>query len=470
MALVDILERRNLPDEQRVVATGLGTVNPLGLNVPSTVEGLQNMRNGIVRLSKVLGYLIISDVDVGGLVPNFDPLVYFPQVELGKTHRSAQLAYAASVEALIDAGFLSGIPEPKKGSGSYLINVNPERFGVHMGTGVGGSIFSADAEDFLMFQRIQEAMSTSMVKRAIFERIVTPLFIENGRFRLKRSDGTDWILDELPERVATVTAMKLGAMGSVDTVVAACATGSDNIGRLADLIRLGKLDAGIAGGTEAPIHRIGYASFNNMRALNRTHDPETASTPFDKRAAGFVMAEGAGGVVLESLAHARRRGARVYSEFMGYGHTCDAFHDTMPREDGSGNARSIRVALLEAHVNPEEIDYINDHGTSTPKGDSTEPKALLLALGEPAKKIPQSSTKSMTGHLLGGAGGLETVIVIKSMDQGFIPATRNTRDLVTEEYNIIIGEPIQQSLAIVGNNVLGFGGINHFSIWAKWPG
>lgn len=418
-----------LPDEQRIVVTGMGAISPLGLSVEETWSNLVAGKSGIRKMDPPVN----SEVSVAGLVEGFTSSIS-PR-EIKRIHRSAQLSYAATVEALYDAGLLKNLDTLIEGE-SPLVNVDPERIGTRIGTGVGGGSEIAEIEDVIRDKGDTKISAVAMLLL-------------------------------LNERVSTVPSRHLNLRGPVATTVAACATGSMSIVDGIYTIREDDADVMVVGGTEAAIHRIGVGSFNSMRALSRNDEPTEASRPFDEDADGFIMAEGAGILVIENLAHAKKRNARIHTEIIGYGNSADAFHDTQP--SGEGAARAMRIALRKAGIVPKDVHYINTHGTSTPTGDGVEPDALLGVFGEYLVEIPISSTKSATGHLLGAAGGLEAIIATKAIEEGVVPPTLNLHKPIREGVNFVALEAQRRKVDIAMSNSFGFGGINSVLIFRRYP-
>lgn len=401
---------------KRVVITGMGALSPLGGDVASTWCALKQGKSGI-------GPITLFDaskvgVRFGGEVKDFDPASVLDRKEARRMDRFQQLAYAASVEAIRDSGI-----EINAG--------NADRIGVVVGSGVGG------------LQSLTDGF------RTLFER---------GPSRVSPFLITQMVVDLAPGLISIL----LGAKGPNFSTVSACATGAHAIGEAAEIIRRGQADVMVAGGSEAGIVEIGVAGFANMRALStRNDDPSRASRPFDAHRDGFVMAEGAGILILEDLSHAKARGAAIRAELVGYGLTADASHITDPAPGGEGAARAMKMALHGAGMQPREIGYLNAHGTSTPVGDRAETTAIKTVFGDYAPHLPISSTKSMTGHLLGAAGGLESMICVKVLQEGFLPPTINYEFPDPEcdlDYIPNTGRSAVVSTAM--SNSFGFGGHN----------
>lgn len=403
---------------KRVVITGLGAICPIGNNVAETWKAAVE---GTCGIAPIRGFEDeVLPVSVAGQVKNFDPVAAGLTVqEVRHYDLFCQYAVAASLEAMQQSGLVSGE------------NIAPERLGVYIGSGIGGlNTFVAQTKNYL--ERGAKGVS--------------PLFI--------------------PMLIANMgggnTAIKLNAQGPNLTSVAACATSTNTIGEAFLAIQAGRADAIVAGGAEAAIHPLSIGGFANARALSTVSDPTLACLPFDSRRKGFVMAEGAGVVILEELEHAVARGADIIAEVVGYGHTCDAHHYTAPRPDGTVTARCIREALEQAGYREGEALYINAHGTGTAMNDAAETKAIKLALGEEdAKRAVISSTKSMTGHMLGAAGGLELVLSALALQNGIVPPTVGLCEpdpACDLYYTPQKAEKRQIDIAI--SNSLGFGGHN----------
>ena len=365
---------------KRVVVTGLGAVTPLGNSLNEYWEGLLNGRSGIAPIS--LFDASRHACQIAGEVKGFDPHDYVSRKEAKRMDRFAQFAIAASKQTLEDAKF-------------EINDLNAEQVGIIIGTGVGGLKVLEDQQEIYL-SRGPSRCSPFMI----------PMMISN--------------------MAAGLAAIHTGAKGPNSCTVTACAAGSHAVGDAFRLVQRGYAQAMICGGTEAAVTPLGLAGFASARALStRNDDPTRASRPFDKDRDGFVMGEGAGILLLEELEHALSRGAKIYGEIIGYGMTCDAYHMTAPVPGGEGATRAIQLALKDGEISPEQVSYINAHGTSTPANDPTETKAIKQALGESAYEIAISSTKSMTGHLLGGSGGIEAVATAMAVANDKVPPTIN---------------------------------------------
>jgi len=362
---------------KRVVVTGMGCVSPVGNTVPAFWDSLCKGRHGFAPIKQfdTTG----MKVTVAAEVKDFDPTLYMEKSDLRKTDVYAQFAMAAAAQAMDDAG-LDG-------------KVAPEKLGVYIGSGIGG-FHTMATETEKMLTRGPGRISPFFV----------PMMISNI--------------------AAALVAMRYQAQGPCLPVVTACSTATNAIGEAFRAIKDGYAEAVIAGGSEAAITPLAIGGFTSCMALSTRNDPDTASIPFDARRDGFVMGEGAGVLVLESRDHALARGAQIYAEIVGYGHTCDAYHITAPHPEAAGSARMIRQTFEEAGLSPTRELYVNPHGTSTPLNDKVETLALKLALGEDvAYHVPISSTKSMTGHMLGAAGGVEAIAAIQALRTGIVPPT-----------------------------------------------
>ncbi len=400
---------------RRVVITGMGTVNPNANNVPDFLESLKEGRLGVTNVTR----FDVSDFDVkcAGEVKDFDPTAVIEKKECRRLDRFTQFAVVAADEAL-------------KMSGTDLKDLDPYRVGVIIGVGVGGL-------------NITEAEVT--------------------KFNEKRDRvGVFFIPMMIANMAAGTVAMKTGFKGDNFATVTACSSGTHAIGEAFRKIKDGYLDAALAGGSEACISRFAMSGFNNMKALTRESDPAKASRPFDKERSGFVLGEGCGVLVLEEYEHAKARGAEIYAEIAGYGATCDAYHMTSPSPTGEAAAAAIKQAYTEAGLAPEEVDYINAHGTSTHLNDAYETIAIKLALGEEAaRKTVINSTKSMTGHLLGAAGAVEAIATALQLKHGFVHQTLGyaTPDPECDLDYCTEGRRDIEIKTALSNN-LGFGGHN----------
>ncbi len=403
-------------DEQRVVITGLGLMTPLGLTVQETWEGLVAGRSGIgpITLFDATGY----PSRIAGELKGFEPQKYVGFKEARRMARSSQVAVATAQEAIADAGFNNGW-------------ANPERVGVVVGTAMGGFDMAAQQMRVLWQKGWQR---------------VSP-------FALPAS---------IPNMPAFHISRFFGAQGPTTTVTSACATGTQAVGEACELIRRGAADLVIAGGVEALIHEVAFAGFAAMRALStRNDEPERASRPFDADRDGFVFSEGAGILILESLAHARARGARIYAEVLGHASASDAYHIAAPDPTGAGAIRAMRWALEDAGLTPDDVDYINAHGTSTPINDAVETLAIKTLFGEQAYNIPISSTKSMLGHPMGGAGAIEAAVCALIIHHGIIHPTINYETPDPEcDLDYVPNEARRADVRVVLSNSFGLGGQN----------
>jgi len=410
---------------RRVVITGLGTINPCGHNVSQTWDAITAGRSGIGRITN----FDVTDwpVQIAGEVRDWDPSTVLDRRATKRMDRFMQYAAAASYEAVADAAL--------DWNGDGL----GDMAGVFIGTGIGG---------------LAEIVKGSVKFETESYRGLTPFFIPRA----------------LTNLAAGQVAMKLGARGPSLCVSTACATGNHSIGEAWRTIRAGDADLIVAGGAEAAVLPVGIAGFMVMRALsNRNDDPTTASRPFDRDRDGFVMGEGAGVVVLEALEYAQARGAKIYCELVGYALTNDAYHITQPPPGHTGAVRCMRAALKSAGLNGEDVDYINAHGTSTPQNDIHETQAIKAVFGEHAMDLAVSSTKSMTGHLLGAAGGLEAVLTVKAITTGLIPPTatlQNPDEGCDLDYVPGIARESRVDTAL--SNAFGFGGTNASLVFRRF--
>ena len=401
---------------KRVVVTGLGAVTPLGNNLNEYWEGLLNGRSGIAPIS--LFDPSRHACQIAGEVKGFDPHDYVSRKEAKRMDRFSQFGVAASKQALEDANF-------------EINDLNAEQVGVMIGTGVGGLKVLEDQQEIYL-NRGPSRCSPFMIPRMI------------------------------ANMAAGLAAIHTGAKGPNSCTVTACAAGSHAVGDAFRLVQRGYAQAMICGGTEAAVTPLGTAGFASARALStRNSEPTKASRPFDKDRDGFVMGEGAGILLLEELEHALSRGAKIYGEIVGYGMTCDAYHMTAPVPGGEGATRAIELALKDGGLSPEQVSYINAHGTSTPANDPTETKAIKKALGESAYKILVSSTKSMTGHLLGGSGGIEAVATAMAVANDQVPPTINLDNPDPDcDLDYVPHTSREHKVEVALSNSFGFGGHN----------
>ena len=404
-------------DRETVVVTGLGATTPLGGDAASTWAAMLAGRSGVRRLTEPWAEQLPVRIAAPAAA---DPAEIVGRVQARRMDRCEQFALVASREAWADAG----APE-----------IDPERLGVSVTSGIGGIGSTLAAYDILNSKGWQRISPYTV-----------PMLMPNG--------SAGWI------------SMELGAHAGAHALVSACASGAEAIGYGIDMIRSGRANVVMAGGTEAAIMPLNIGAFAVMRAMStRNDDPERASRPFDKGRDGFVLGEGAGMLVLESLSHARQRGARVYAVAAGAGYSSDAYHIAHPAPDGAGVTAAISRALADARVNPEQVVHVNAHATSTPEGDPLEAQALVKALGSAADGVIVSSTKSMTGHLLGGAGAIESVAAICALRDQVAPPTINLEDLDDDVPVDVATEPRPltkrgaEPMAVV-NNAFGFGGHN----------
>ncbi len=408
---------------RRVVITGLGAITPIGNNVQDFWKGIKEGKCGIDEIT----HFDASEykVKLAAEVKGYNPEDYFDRKAAKRLDTFSQFAIIAAKEAWND----SKLDKETE---------NMERVGVILGSGIGGL----------------ETMEREMA--AIHEKgpdRVSPMFIPMN----------------ISNMAAGNVAIELGAKGESIAMVTACASGTHCVGESFRMIKNGYQDVVIAGGTEATITPIGIAGFTNIKALSQATDKNRASIPFDKERNGFVMGEGAGIVILEELEHALKRNAKIYAEVVGYGATSDAYHITSPAPGGEGGARAMKIAMEEANVKPEEITYINAHGTSTHLNDSCETSAIKTALGEASKTVMVSSTKGHTGHLLGAAGGVEAVVCAKSVEEGFVPATINYKVPDEEcDLDVVPNEGRKVEVKYAMSNSLGFGGHNASILLKKY--
>lgn len=410
--------------KKRVVVTGIGAITPIGIGKDAYWQALKLGKSGIDRISK----FDPSDYDtqIAAEVKDFDPNQYIDKKEAKRMDRFTQFAVAASKMALEDAAI-----DTEK--------IDPYRFGVVLGSGIGG---------IETLEKEHEKLLTKGPGR------VSPFFI--------------------PMMISNIGAgqvsMTFGAKGPNTTVVTACASSTNSIGEAFKIIQRGDGDIMITGGAEASITPLSIAGFCSMKAMStRNDDPKGASRPFDKDRDGFVMGEGAGILILEELEHALKRGAHIYGEIVGYGMSADAYHITAPAPEGEGAARAMKNALIDAHIQPEAVDYINAHGTSTPYNDKFETMAIKSVFGEHAYRLAVSSTKSMTGHLLGAAGAIEAIACIMAINDHFLPPTINYTTPDPEcDLDYVPNKGREREVNYALSNSLGFGGHNASILFKKY--
>lgn len=409
--------------KRRVVVTGLGAISPIGNTADEMWQGIKDGKCGIDEIT----HFDTSDykVKLAGEVKDLDMEAYFEKRDLKFNDRFTQFARIVSKQAVADAKL-------------DLETIDKERFGVIIGSGIGG------------IESIESAQNNLRDRGA---GRVSPFFIPMALVNLAAGN----------------VAIDMGAKGHCSSCVTACAAATNAIGEAFHKIRDGYEDIMIAGGSEAAITPLAIAGFQSMRALHTGDDKARASIPFDADRSGFVMGEGAGVVILEEYEHAKARNAKIYGEVVGYGATCDAHHITAPLDDGSGGAKAMMQAVKDADINLTDIDYINAHGTSTPLNDKTETAAVKYAFGDHAYKLAVSSTKSNTGHLLGASGAIEAIISLKALEDSFIPATIN---YVNKDENcdldIVANTGRNQDIHYAMSNSLGFGGHNASLVFKKW--
>ena len=413
--------------QRRVVITGMGTVSPLGNDLATTWEAIVAGKSGVGPVTK----FDTTDykTTIAAEARHFNPKDHFPAREVRRIDTFVQFAMVAAREALADAGLADGA----------LSNGLGERTACIIGSGIGG-------------------MGTMLEQHEVL--------LDRGPARI----SPFLIPMILPETASSVVAIEHGLRGPNMAVTSACATGANAIGETFRMIQYGMADLGVCGGTEAGVIDLALAGFGAMRAISvRNDEPERASRPFDRDRDGFVIGEGAGVLVLEALEHALARGATIHGEIVGYSSNDDAFHITAPDPDGAGATACMRLALESAGLDPEDIDYVNAHGTSTALNDVTETRAIKECLGEHAYSIPVSSTKSMTGHLLGAAGALEAALCIKALETGIIPPTINLENPDPEcDLDYVPHVARQAKIRTALSNSFGFGGHNVSLIFQRW--
>ena len=408
---------------KRVVITGVGLITPLGTGKDKTWKRLLDGECGIDKITAFDS--TEYPVHIAGEVNDFNPEDYIEKKELKKIGRFSQFAIAASIEALKDAKF-------------EITPENADRVGVIIGSGIGGLE--------IIEQEIGKLVEKGPKK-------VSPFYIPAA----------------ISNMAAGNASIYLGAKGPNKSIVTACASGTNSIGDAFQTILLGKADVILAGGTEGTVTPSGIAGFGNLKALSTNPDPKKASRPFTADRDGFVLGEGAGILVLEELEHAKKRGAKIYAEVVGYGETGDAYHMTAPSDGGEGAARAIKMALEQGNVKLEEVGYINAHGTSTPANDKNETKAIKAAFGDHAYKLAVSSTKGATGHLLGGAGGVEAGFLALAINEGILPPTINQDNPDPEcDLYYVPNKSEKREIEVGLSNSLGFGGHNAVLAFRKY--
>ena len=409
--------------DRRVVITGLGAITPIGKNVDETWKGIENKVCGIdeITLFDTTNFRTKLDAEI----KNYNAEDYFDAKQAKRLDRSSQFALIAAREAVNSANITKE-------------NTDFDRVGIFISSGIAG------------LGTIQEQCEINLTKG---NRRVSPLFIPMG-------------IANMP---AGNVAIEFGFKGESISILTACASATHAIGEAYKTIKLGEEDVILAGGTESAICSVGMAGFENMKALSSSTDKNRASIPFDKERNGFVMGEGAGILVLEELEHAKKRGAKIFAELIGFGATTDAYHITSPCPDGECGAKAMIRALTSAGIKPCDVDYINAHGTSTHLNDLTETLAIKTAFGEHSKKVMVSSTKGNTGHLLGAAGGVEAIICVKALENQLVPPTINYKEKDEDcDLDVVPNEPRKAKLNIVMSNSLGFGGHNGSILMKKW--
>jgi 3-oxoacyl-[acyl-carrier-protein] synthase II len=428
---------RNLEEartmRKRIVITGMGAVTPVGNDVATFWQALVAGRSGAGPITTYDA----SDqpVRIAAEVKGFDPAAVLGRKEAKRADRFSHLAVAAAMEAMADAELAPDSTQGQAGNGDH------RHVGIIIGTGIGGLGSLLDNAEVFR-QRGPQRVSALMV----------PMM--------------------MPNAAAGQIAIRYGIHGPALSLASACATGSNAIGEAAEWIRRGTAEVMICGGGESVMHPLALAAMSNMGAVSaRNDEPERASRPFDANRDGFVMGEGAGVLIIESLEHAQKRGAHIHAELAGYGASCDAFHITAPDENGAGAALSMEAALRDAGLRPDEIDYINAHGTSTPLNDRTETLAIHRVFGEHAGRIPVSSTKSMTGHLMGAAGAVEAIACVKALETGIVHPTINYETPDPEcDLDYVPNRARQVDPRTALSNSFGFGGHNATLIFRRWTG
>jgi 3-oxoacyl-[acyl-carrier-protein] synthase II len=420
--------------KKKVVVTGMGVISPIGKTVEEFCAALKEGKSGIgpITAFDTTGF----DVTIAGEVKDFDPSLWMDKKEARKMCRFTQFAVAATAQALIDAGLMG----ETDADGKRPVKSNAERTGIVLGNGIGGFEVVTDS-----FKKLFNDGPKRMLPLTI------PLMI--------------------PNEAAGNISMMFGTKGPAFTQVTACASGTDALGQALDLIRSGRCDVIISGGTESTIIPFAVGGFQMLKALStkRCSEPTKASRPFDADRDGFVIAEGSGVLILESEEHAKGRGAKILAELAGYGATADAFHITSPDPTGMGGANAVKMAIIDAELKPEDIQYYNAHGTSTEINDPTETKMLKIAFGDHAYKLKVSSTKSMTGHCIAGGGGLEAIACILAIRDGFYPPTINLDNPDPEcDLDYVPNKAQYGEVNAAASGSLGFGGHNGVVVFKKY--
>lgn len=411
--------------KRRVVVTGIGAISPIGNDAQTMWE---NAKKGTCGIDFIKGFDVEGNaIKIGAEVKDFDFVEYFGRKQMKRMDRFVQLGMIATKEAVEDSGL-------------DFDQVDRDRVGVYYGSGIGGLATIAAEED--------------KAKSKGYDRL-SPYFIPSAIINI----------------AAGQIAIDYGLNGMATSAVTACASATNSMGDAFRAIRDGYLDIVVTGGAEGSLIPLGLGGFNVMQALNKSNDPSYASIPFDVNRAGFVMGEGAGTLILETLESAQARGAKIYAEMVGYGATCDAYHITGPDPEASGAKKCMEMAVKDAGLELTEVDYINAHGTSTPLNDKTETLAIKKAFGEHAYKLNVSSTKSMTGHLLGASGAIEGIFAALSTRDNFIPPTINTKELDPVcDLNYTLGSGVEKEVNVALSNSLGFGGHNATVAFKKFRG
>lgn len=411
--------------KKRVVVTGIGAISPIGNDAPTMWE---NAKKGVSGIDFIKGFDTENNaIKIGAEIKDFDFVGYFGRKQMKRMDRFVQLGMIATKEAVEDSGL-------------DFDQVDRDRVGVYYGSGIGGLATIASEED--------KAQSRG------YDRL-SPYFIPSAIINI----------------AAGQIAIDYGLNGMATSAVTACASATNSIGDAFRAIRDGYLDIVVTGGAEGSLIPLGLGGFNVMQALNKSNDPSYASIPFDENRAGFVMGEGAGTIILETLDSALARGAKIYAEIVGYGATCDAYHITGPDPEASGAKKCMLMAVNDAGLEVTDVDYINAHGTSTPLNDKTETLAIKKAFEDHAYKLNVSSTKSMTGHLLGASGAIEGIFALLSTRDNFIPPTINTKTLDPLcDLNYTLGKGVEKEVNVAISNSLGFGGHNATIAFKKYRG